>query len=118
MALEPPPIITLIEELLGWCLDRTAGFPKSQRFTFGQRIDMLAIEALERAVAARFSPAKERCRELTTLNLVLEKLRVFWRIVEARGWITTRQLLFVAAKLDEVGRMAGGWMKASATRSP
>lgn len=36
-----PPLHTELVELTGWTLDRTADFPKSQRHTFGQRLDNL-----------------------------------------------------------------------------
>jgi hypothetical protein len=41
MPLSRPPLLTLLQEVLGWTLDRTADLPKSQRFTFGQRLDGL-----------------------------------------------------------------------------
>jgi hypothetical protein len=43
---EHPPIYAVLSEIVGWTLDRTAGFPKSQRFTFGQRLDNLSLNAL------------------------------------------------------------------------
>jgi hypothetical protein len=64
--------------------------PKSARFTFGQRLDNLTLDAL---------------------NLLLEQLRVLWRLVEQRGWISQQQLLFANGRLGEIGRMTGGWLK-------
>lgn len=107
---EKPPVFTLLTELLAWTLDRTAGIPKSQRFTFGQRLDALTLDALELAIEAIYSPASHKVPPLRRLNLNLEKLRVFWRIVCDRGWIGQRQLFFVVAKIDEIGRMTGGWL--------
>ena len=43
-----PPLDTVLVEIVGWTLDRTAGFPKSQRFTFGQRLDNLTLDAAAR----------------------------------------------------------------------
>lgn len=117
MQTSPPPILTIIEEFLGWTLDRTADFPKSHRFTFGQRMDLLMLAAVEHTVAARYD-AWARPAELRALNLVLEKCRVLWRLVQARQWISQRQLLFAAQKLDEIGRMAGAWLKASEKKHP
>jgi hypothetical protein len=117
MAQEPPPILTVTEELLGWTLDRTASLPKSQRFTFGQRLDELMLDVLEHAITARYD-AKARAAELRALNLKLEKARVFWRIIHARQWISAQQLLFTARKLDEIGRMAGAWLKAAEKKHP
>lgn len=107
-----PPILTVTEDFLGWSLDRTASFPKSQRHTFGQRIDLLTLEALERVITSRYD-VLARPAELRMLNLTLEKLRVLWRIIHARRWISAQQLLHAARCLDEIGRMAGAWLKAS-----
>jgi hypothetical protein len=117
MTQEPPPILTVTEELLGWTLDRTASFPKSQRFTFGQKLDALMLDCLESCITARYD-TRARAAQLRSLNMALEKLRVFWRIVHARGWISTQQLLFSARKVDEIGRMAGAWLKASDGKRP
>ena len=38
-----PPIYTVWEEFCGWTFDRTAAVPKSQRLSFGQRIDALEL---------------------------------------------------------------------------
>jgi hypothetical protein len=48
---------------------------------------------------------------LDEINLLLEELRVLWRLVQKRGWISLQQLDFMQGKLDEAGRMVGGWMK-------
>ena len=50
-----PPVYTVWEEFVGWTLDRTAGIPKSQRFTFGQRIDAYTLDVLELIVEATFT---------------------------------------------------------------
>lgn len=112
---QPPPILTVTEDFLGWTLDRTASLPKSQRFTFGQRLDTLILEALEHIITARYD-AKARITELRALNLTLAKLRVLWRIVHSRNWISAQQLLYAARCIDEIGRMAGAWLKASEPR--
>ena len=108
---ETPPLYTVAGQLVGWTLDRTADFPKSQRFTFGQRVDNLSLDCLQQVVRAIYSTGNQRHAYLSELNLKLEELRVLWRLIQQRGWITQRQLLYVGGVLDELGRMAGGWMK-------
>ena len=68
-----PPVYTVWEEFLGWTLDRTAGIPKSQRFTFGQRIDAHSVDIMELIVRAVFS--KEKQPLLNEVNHRLEILR-------------------------------------------
>ena len=45
-SLSRPPLHTLLTEIVGWTMDRTANIPKSQRFTIGQRLDNLTLDAL------------------------------------------------------------------------
>jgi hypothetical protein len=113
---EKPPIYTVLTEVVGWTLDRTADLPKSSRFTFGQRLDNRSLDALELAVRAIFSPPARKRALLEELNLLLEQLRVLWRLCNDRGWISKQQLVFIVGKLDEAGRMTGGWLKQLSTR--
>ncbi len=105
-----PPIYTLIVEVAGWTLDRTADIPKHARFTFGQRLDNLCLDALQDTVKAIFaSEAARKIASLSELMLRLEQLQALWRLVCDRRWISQAQLLFICGKLDEAGRMANGW---------
>jgi hypothetical protein len=106
---ERPPLYTVWEEFCGWTFDRTATIPKSQRFTFGQRLDEHALDILELIVYAIYS--QDKVELLQQINLRLEVLRTLWRLLQKRGWITLKQLHFANSKMDEAGRMVGGWMK-------
>jgi hypothetical protein len=112
----PPPLCTALADLAGWTLDRTASFPKSSRFTFGQRLDQRTLDALELVVRARFAARPAKAPLLDELNLLLEQLRVLWRLSTQRGFISTQQLQHVVGRLDEAGRMAGGWRASLASR--
>ena len=46
-----------------------------------------------------------------TERYILEQLRVLWRLCCDRRWISQSQLLFVVGRIDEIGKMAGGWSK-------
>jgi len=41
-----PPLYTAVTDLTAWTLLRTADLPKSHRFTIGQRLDNLTLDAL------------------------------------------------------------------------
>ena len=106
---ERPPLYTVWEEFCGWTLDCTAKIPKSQRFTFGQRIDGTTLDVM--LLVVRCIYVRERERGLLEINLKLEELRVLWRLVQKRGWISLRQLDYVQGRIDEAGRMVGGWLR-------
>jgi len=109
--LQRPPIQTLTVELVQWTLHRTSSIPKAQRFTFGQRLDGLTLDALESIVRALFSSPSEKLVLLGELNIRLELLRTLWRLVHDQRWISSQQLLFVIGRIDEIGRMNGGWIR-------
>jgi hypothetical protein len=112
-----PPLYTVLVEVVGWTLDRTAGIPKSQRFTFGQRLDNLALDALQSVVQAIFTgDAGRKQEQLGDLILDMEQAQVLWRLAQDRGWISQQQLLHITSKLDEAGRMANGWRQQQARR--
>ncbi len=102
-----PPIYTVWEEVCGWTFDRTAGIPKSQRFTFGQRIDSITLDILQLIVRAIHTQDKKAY--LDEINLKLEELRVLWRLVQKRFWISLAQLDFIQGKLDEAGLCSVRW---------
>ena len=118
-AARPPATIihhTLSHSPGSWAgpLDSTASLPKSSRFTprlRGQRLDNRTLDALELAVRAIFSPPARERAVLEELNLLLAQLRVLWWLCQERGWISRQQLVFVVGKIDEAGRMTGGWIK-------
>lgn len=106
-----PPIYTVLVELTGWTLGRTTDLPKAHRFTFGQRLDNQTLDVLTLTVRAIYSATEDKKELLSEINLQLEVLRVLWRLVHERRWISAQQLLHVSGRLDEAGRMAGGWLK-------
>ena len=105
-----PPLFTLWEEALDDLLDRTLKFPKSVRFTFSSRIDGLALDVLERLVEARYAPSGVKREALRHADLSLAKLRVLLRLAHKRRYLDHRGYAHVAERLDEAGRMIGGWI--------
>lgn len=104
-----PPIYTRYYDLLGWILDRTSKFPKNMRFGLVQKIDRTALSLLEHLIEAIYS--KERAKLYSTVNIEIEKLRVFLRLSSDRKLLSARQLRFAVDELDEIGRMWHGWLK-------
>lgn len=110
-----PPLYTVWEEFCGWTFDRTANIPKSQRFTFGQKLDGIALDVLLLIVRCIYS--REKKAQLEEINLRLEELRTLWRLVQKRHWITLSQLDYASGRIDEAGRMVGGWLRQQARRA-
>jgi len=103
------PIFTRWMQFLEWLLPATEKFPKRVRFTFADRINNLALDIAEDLVEARYSRDKQPL--LRRINLRLEKLRILLRLCHRMKYLPHQGYEHAARKLNEVGRMLGGWMK-------
>ena len=116
MPAEVPVLFTHWEATLDDLLDRTLKFPRAVRFTFSTRIDNLALDVHERIVEARYAPAGVKREALRHADLSLAKLRVLLRLAHKRRYLDHRGYQHVAERLDEAGRMLGGWLAHDARR--
>lgn len=103
------PLFVHWVEFLGWLLPATEKFPRKVRFTFSSRIDNLALDFLEDVIEARYTRGKGEI--LRRANLRLEKLRVLLRLCHGERYLATNGYEHAARRIDEAGRMLGGWMK-------
>jgi len=82
---------------------------KTQRYSIGNRIDALFIESIEAISQATFIARHEKepwvrlaIRKLDTSKLLLQ---ILW---ETKS-LETKRYIILSEKLDEVGKMLGGW---------
>jgi len=102
-------ILEKIYELILWLYPTINKFPKSQRFVLGQRIENAALEILEKIIMARQS--KSKLFHLKKASVEMDKLRILTRLAKDLYFISVRQYEFAAQKINESGKMLGGWMK-------
>ena len=103
------PLFVHWYKVLDWILDRCEKMPKHVRFSVSGRIANLALSVQEGIIEAIYT--KDRKGILNQLNLRLEKLRILFRLVHDRKYISTRQYAFISEQINVAGRMVGGWMK-------
>ena len=92
-----------------WILDRVESFPKNVRFTISTRISNITLDVLEKIIEALYSRNKKPI--LDSLNIELEKLRIFIRISFERKYMSEKQYQFISFEINEFGKMIGGWIK-------
>lgn len=103
------PLFTHWYKTLDWILQRCEGFPKDVRFTISNRIANAALDVLELIIEAIYS--KDRKPILLKINLLLEKLRIFFRLSMDRKYISMKQYEYISLEINEGGKMVGGWIK-------
>lgn len=87
------------------------GLPRSQKFTLGDRIQNHLSDLLELLLEAYFLPAAEKRPLLLRANIRLETLRYYFRLCYERGYYNSLRYKDFSERIDEIGRMVGGWLK-------
>ena len=92
---------------LAWLAPVVAKFPKSHKFTLGDRIEAIALDVLEALIEATYT--RERTQHLRRANLGIEKLRFLLRLAADLRLLDRRRYEHAARTLDDTG-LVGGWM--------
>ncbi|MBF0343242.1 MAG: diversity-generating retroelement protein Avd [Nitrospirae bacterium] len=108
------PIFEKWTKILDWILATVEKYPKNARFTISTKIANMALEVMEKIIEAIYT--KNRLYILQSINLYIEKLRVFFRISMERRYISIRQYEYIINELNETGMMVGGWLKVETNR--
>ena len=92
-----------------WLLRKVERFPRSFRFSVGDRIVARALDVVEGLTAAAW--AREKRVPLERALSDINGLRILLRTATDLGLLKDNAPEFVATKLEEIGRMAGAWRK-------
>jgi len=92
-----------------WLYPTVNKFPKSQRFVLGQQIENTILQILKGIIQVNVEINKKPY--LKQISVELDKLRILIRLSKDLKFISIRQYQFIAEKINEIGKMLGGWLK-------
>jgi hypothetical protein len=107
------PIFTRSFDLLSWLLPASNHFPRAHRHTFTRRMLDAAFDLRELLEEANLRRGRARYERLQRADEALARLRVYIRLALRWGWVSDGQYGHVAEMVAEIGRLLGGWQKAS-----
>lgn len=87
---------------------------KSARYTIGARIENTFLDLLEQAYTAYFSSKEKKAEKVAECIFTLDILKFFISIAWEGKLISHGQYETLALKLEEAGKMFGGWQKSLA----
>lgn len=90
--------------------------PKQDRYTLWQRCENLLIDIIERVLLAIQQSKPEKLPALERASVNLNFLRVCVRLMKDIKAIDGRKYTMIEARLDEIGKMLGGWIKSTRDR--
>ena len=85
--------------------------PRDARYTLGQRIENKFLDLLESSYIAYFTEKEKKTARVSECIVVLDTLKFLISVAWEGKLISNKQYEDVAIKLDEAGKMFGGWKK-------
>lgn len=113
---ESDNILTKLHDLLLYLIPQLNKFPRDQKFVLGDRIQTKLLEVQECCLRAYYG--REKRAHLLEANLQLEVTRHLVRLAHGLRLFSNHTYGVLAEKVDEVGRMVGGWIKACGPATP
>ena len=104
------PLFVKTYDFLLWLIPLALKFPKSQRFLLAERLSGMALEFYDQILEAVTEP-EHQAERLNAADRLLTKIRLYVRLSHDLGCISTGQLEHAARRLDEIGRLIGGWKR-------
>jgi len=110
--MEDSSVTQKVYDLLKEVIPMINRLPRTYKFTLGDRLQIQLLDLLEIYVEAFFSQKSKKTILLNEANIKLEVLRHYFRLGFDMGLYTSNRYQYYAQKLQEIGRMTGGWLKA------
>ena len=110
-----PQAVQACHDILLWLVPQLDKFPRSRRFTLGERLETGLLEVLELLVEAAYTRVKTE--PLARANRRLEVTRHLWRLAQELRVVSGRRYEHGARLMDDLGRQIGGWLRSTRARS-
>ena len=107
------PIFTRTYDLLTWLLPVSNHFPRAHRYTFTNRLLGAAFDLREQLDAANHRRGGQRLDLLQEADISLDRVRLYLRLAVRWEWLSAGQYRHAAEMVTEIGRLLGGWKKAT-----
>jgi four helix bundle protein len=104
-----PVVVARMYDLVKRLVERINGFPRSQRFVLGDRLETSGLDVLSLLVEAAYTRDKRDL--LQRANLELQKLRYLTRLAKDLRLLSGSQYEHAARLTNDVGMQVGGWLK-------
>lgn len=104
------PLFVKTYDFLLWLIPLTLKFPRSQRFLLAERLSRMALDFYDLILEAVMTPEFQDER-LDEADRLLTKMRLYVRMSYDLRCISLGQLEHAARRMDEIGRLLGGWKR-------
>ena len=111
-------VIIQEKEVYSLWLNILRNFPRVERFGIGYRLDQSLLSLLEYTLNSAYLPTVEKIIALRKTISKLDAVKFFVQLAWENKLIPTEKHSELSVKLEEIGRMLGGWKKGLETKLP
>ena len=86
-------------------------FPKTKRYTLGEKIDQLTLQIIEFVITAGYLPREQKLPILQKVSIKLDLLKILLRLAFETRCLNNRKYQQLVSFTIEIGKMLGGWIK-------
>ncbi len=84
---------------------------KGARYTIGNRIENRFLDLIELSYIAYFTEREKKMEKISRCILLTDTLKFLISVAWEGKLISDKQCKDIASKLEEIGKMFGGWKK-------
>jgi len=107
------PVVKKVYELYKDFHQLRTKVSKADRYTIFQKCDNLILELLENLLEASQLYKSQKLSALEKASHKLSLMRIFVRLLKDVGSIDLKTYTLLEERIDEIGRMLGGWIRSS-----
>jgi hypothetical protein len=86
-------------------------FPKHERYSLGEKLENTLLETIEYIIFGNVQQKNFKSAYILKASAKVEILKIFYRLALDIGAIDEKSYLKSEQKLQEIGKMLGGWLK-------
>ena len=112
--------IVIQKEKESYCLwlSLHKNFPKVERFGLGNKIEQTFIDILELTFSSSYLAPEHKIILLNKTISRLDVLKFFTQLAWENKLVSSEKYADLSARLEEIGRMLGGWRKGLQNKTP
>jgi len=105
------PIFTKLYEFYKTLTSAITSFPKTKRYTLGQKLDNVTLDIFELLLSIPVS--HDKTSTLQEISIKIDLLKILLRLSRDSLAVNDKTYLQLESLLQEIGRMLGGWIRSS-----
>ncbi|MFA5248136.1 MAG: four helix bundle protein [Patescibacteria group bacterium] len=113
-----PTVLTKAKETYALWFKILTDFPKVHRYNLGGKIENYFLELLENIFTTIYLPREKKFFQLSLAIINLDSVKFFFQLSWENKCLSNERYAELSEKLNEVGRILGGWKKGLENKTP